>query len=221
MVKNNFCSCLIRVILRCVEHAYEEHITWVWTEQQRGNRVVVWTGHCHHLQRSFLDRPHSGQTHQSECLFDPPSHQQHYIPVQVCVLYGQKHILHTTVGECERLDRGCQSPQMRHEKKFEGFPRPVYTVLHTDLLHYNEEFVVGHRSLTHADYTAWCPARSFRIVELSTANHSSSKTKKSHPFNIYTNRPYRTFPVQLYDTEMSYDPYEFVYESLRYRCMRP
>jgi hypothetical protein len=48
---------------------------------------------------------------------------------------------------------------------------------------------VGHRSLAHADGTAWCPAR--RNVELSTANDSSSKNMKSHPFNICTNRPNR------------------------------
>jgi hypothetical protein len=32
---------------------------------------------------------------------------------------------------------------MRHEKKFEGFPRPAYTVLHADLLHRSEEFAWG------------------------------------------------------------------------------
>ena len=32
---------------------------------------------------------------------------------------------------------------MRHEKKFEGFPRPTYTVLHADLLHRSEEFAWG------------------------------------------------------------------------------
>jgi hypothetical protein len=51
--------------------------------------------------------------------------------------------------ESRRPDEGfhdlfCDiSTEMRHEKKFEGCPRPAYTVLHLDLLYCSEQFAWG------------------------------------------------------------------------------
>jgi hypothetical protein len=83
---------------------------------------------------------------------------------------------------------------MGHEKKFEGFPGPAYTVLHADLLHYSEEFVyvTDPWLIPMSRYGPWCPVLTFRNVELCTVSDIISKKKKSHhPFNIYTNRPNR------------------------------
>ena len=40
--------------------------------------------------------------------------------------------------------------------------------------------------MPHADVTASSPPASFQVVEFSTANDSSSKTRKKHPFNFCT-----------------------------------
>jgi hypothetical protein len=94
----------------------------------------------HPLERRLLNRPRSRQTQQPARLRDPAPHPHHYTPVQVCGLHGQQHILHTTAGDGERLNGASKRLYMRHEKKFEVFARPKYTILHARLLHCSEEF---------------------------------------------------------------------------------
>ena len=171
---------------------------------------------------------HVGQNVQKPRQCNPVTHPQYYVAVHVCDLHGAKHILRTVTGECARFDRSSERPDMLHESEFEVFPRPAHTVLHAGLLHCCEEFAWRTDQWLMPMARHSTPARScvFAVHELWNlvpTNGCSSKTKKSHPFNLGKNKPNRNplfVSLKIHDTPNSLRHIQFVLSSFFNRAVK-